>query len=156
MDTVMPVSGTPDAIAAVTSLLLSLGVSHAEEALALAAGLAVVAADGGTEDPRRRAMLRLGEWFSRNLGQPALDPEQAFLIGRAAFVAVDGAKRWPGVLLADAPPADFIEALAAQAPRPCPVVPPLPMAVQPIEAPSLFAPLAALVRGVTPGGARTA
>jgi hypothetical protein len=155
MDTVMAVSVPPDAIAAVASLLLSLGINNAAEALPLATALATVA-EGAVEEPRRQAMRRLGEWFSRHLGQPDLDPDQAFLIGRAAFVAADAAKRWPGVLLADAPPAEFIEALAAQAPRLSPALPPLQMVAQPLEAPSLLAPVTALIRGVPPGGARTA
>jgi hypothetical protein len=154
MDTVMAVSVPPDAFAAVASLLLSLGINNAAEALPLATALATVA-EGAVEEPRRRAMRRIGEWFARHLGQPELDPEQAFLIGRAAFVAADAAKRWPGVLLADAPP-EFVEALVAQAPRLSPALPALPMVAQPLEAPSLLAPVAAAIRGVLPGGARTA
>jgi hypothetical protein len=157
MDTVMSVSGQQDALVAVVGLLRSLGLNNTNEVIAAAARLAASGPAGDdTDDVRRLAIARLGGWFGRQLGQPDLDPEHAFLVGRAAFVEIDAANRWPGVLLAETAPADFAEALTKQAPRACPIVPATAMAAQALEAPSPFSPLVWLIRGLLAGGARTA
>jgi hypothetical protein len=154
MDAVSVMRPDRQPAAAVLDLLRSLGVRDPNTLYALAARLP--APTDGAEEPARAARVILGEWFGRLLNQPDLDAEQAFLIGRAAFVAVDGGSRYPGALMAEEPPADFCEELRRNVPLASPAAAPAVMLVQSLDPPALLAPIAALVRGARAKGARPA
>jgi hypothetical protein len=73
-------------------------------------------------------------WFTAALGDAVGAGEDPLAVGRAAFVLVDGARRWPGALLAEPAPelaAALRRAARLAAPRPAP----LPMPVQRLERP---------------------
>ena len=138
----------------VLDLLRSLGVRDPNTLYALAARLPAPADDAG--DPTRAARVILGEWFGRLLAQADLDAEQAFLLGRAAFVAVDGGKRYPGALMTEDPPAEFLGELRRQVPQPSPAAAPAAMLVQSLAPPAVLAPVAALLGGARAKGAKAA
>ena len=102
------------------------------------------------------ARVILGEWFGRLLGRTDLDAEQAFLLGRAAFVALDGGSRYPGALMTEDAPAEFTAELHRSVPQPSPAAAPAAMLVQSLDPPALLAPVAALLRGAGPKGANAA
>ena len=132
--------------APVLDLLRSLGVRDPHTLYALAARLPAPAVDG-TGDPTRAARVILGEWFGRLLNRVDLDAEQAFLLGRAAFVALDGGNRYPGALMSEEPPTDFCAELRRNMPYASPAAAPAVMMVQSLDPPALLAPVAALFRG---------
>jgi len=138
----------------VLDLLRSLGLREPNMLYALAVRLPASANDGG-EDPARAARAILGEWFAALMDRSDLDAEEAFLLGRAAFVALDGANRFPGMLLAEEVPADFLAELRRQVPQPAPAAAPAVMLVQSLDPPAFMAPLAALL-GTRPKGANAA
>ncbi|HUL08414.1 MAG TPA: hypothetical protein VLV76_18960 [Candidatus Acidoferrum sp.] len=140
---------------AVLDLLRSLGVRDPNTLYALAARLPAAPPDGAG-DPARAARVILGEWFGRLLERPELDAEQAFLVGRAAFVGLDGGSRYPGALMADEPPAELCAELRQGVPLPSPAAAPAAMLVQSLDPPALLAPVAALLRGTRTKGANAA
>src|SRR5215470_4320821 len=101
----------------VLDLLRSLGVREPNILYALAARLPASASDTG-QDPAGAARAILGEWFARLMDRSDLDAGQAFLLGRAAFVALDGASRYPGMLMADESPPELVAELRRQVPQP--------------------------------------
>jgi hypothetical protein len=131
--------------APVLDLLRSLGLRDPNTLYALAARLPAPPVDGA-DYPTRAARAILGEWFGRLLNRTDLDAEQAFLLGRAAFVAVDGGNRYPGALMSEEPPADFCAELRRNAPCASPAAAPAAMVVQSLDPPALLAPVAALFR----------
>jgi hypothetical protein len=137
----------------VLDLLRSLGVSDANTLYALAARLPTPAADG---DPTRAARVILGEWFARLLSRTDLDAEQAFLLGRAAFVAIDGGNRYPGALMTEEPSNEFRVELHRNVPLSSPAAAPMAMPVRPLDAPGILAPVAALFRSARAKGANVA
>ncbi len=155
MDAVSVMRQDRQPAAAVLDLLRSLGVRDPNTLYALAARLPAASGDG-VEEPARAARVILGEWFGRLLNRTDLDAEQAFLLGRAAFVAVDGGNRYPGALMTEEPPADFCEELRRNMPLASPAVAPAVMLVQSLDPAALLAPIAALVRGARAKGARPA
>jgi hypothetical protein len=84
------------------------GRETADEAGALAAR-ALEAAQGS-----------LTAWFARVLDEAVPEGRPPLLLGRAAFRLCDGAVHWPGVLLSEHPPAEFIDALRVAMPAPTP------------------------------------
>jgi hypothetical protein len=73
-------------------------------------------------------------WFAQALGDAVAAGEDPLAVGRAAFVLVDGARRWPGALLAE-PPAELAAVLRRAARLAAPRPAPLPMPVQRLERP---------------------
>lgn len=138
----------------VLDLLRSLGVRDPNTLYALAARLPVPA--DGAGDPTRAARVILGEWFGRLLAQADLDAEQAFLLGRAAFVAVDGGNRYPGALMTEDPPAEFAAELRREVPQPSAAAAPAAMLVQSLAPPAVLAPVAALLGVARAKGAKVA
>lgn len=66
------------------------------------------------------AQQSLAAWFAHVLDETVPNGQPPLLLGRAAFRLCDGAARWPGVLLSENPPADFIDALRVSTPAPTP------------------------------------
>jgi hypothetical protein len=95
----------------------------------------------------------LGEWFGRLLSRADLDAEQAFLLGRAAFVAIDGGNRYPGALMADEPANEFRAELHQNVPLASPAAAPMAMPVRSLDAPAALAPITALSRWARVKGA---
>jgi hypothetical protein len=154
MDAVSVIRHDRQPAAPVLDLLRSLGVRDPNTLYALAARLPAGAEGAG--DPARGARVILGEWFARLLAQADLDAEQAFLLGRAAFVAVDGGNRYPAALMTEDPPAEVLTELRRQVPQPSPAAAPAAMLVQSLAPPALLAPVAALLGGVRAKGANAA
>jgi len=154
MDAVSVMRQDRQPAAPVLDLLRSLGVSDANTLYALAARLP--AAADGVGDPTRAARVILGEWFARLLNRMDLDAEQAFLAGRAAFVALDGGNRYPGALMTEEPPAEFCAELRRNMPLPTPAAAPAVMLAQSLDPPPLLAPIAALFRTDRAKGANAA
>jgi hypothetical protein len=155
MDAVSVMRQERQPAAAVLDLLRSLGVRDPNTLYALAARLPAAPSDGA-EEPARAARVILGEWFSRLLNRTDLDAGHAFLLGRAAFVAIDGGNRYAGALMAEEPSAHFCEELRASVPLASPAAAPAVMMVQSLDPPPLLAPIAALVRSARTKGARPA
>jgi len=155
MDAVSVMRHDRQPAAPVLDLLRSLGVRDPNTLYALAARLPAPTVDGA-EETARAARVILGEWFARLLDRPGLDAEQAFLLGRAAFVALDGGNRYPGALMAEEPAGDFCEELRKNLPQPSPAAAPAVMMVQSLDPPALLAPVAALFRGARAKGANHA
>jgi hypothetical protein len=150
------VTFTPELGLAAPQLLSSLGLRDVGEIERLTRQLVASTASEDADLVNNVAVTQLGEWFARCLGRDDLSAEQAFVIGRAAFVGLDGANGWPGVLLSDAPPADFLSGMAGVVVQPCP--PSLP-SVMPTQSLSSRGPLAFLLRvlrGSPARGTRTA
>ena len=145
MDAVSVMRHERQPAAPVLDLLRSLGVRDPNTLYALATRLPAPA--DSAEDPAHAARVILGEWFARLLDQPGLDTAQAFLLGRAAFVALDGGNRYPGALMAEEPAGDFCEELRKNLPLASPAAAPAVMMVQSLDPPALLAPVAALFRG---------
>ena len=141
------VTFTPDLGLAAPQLLNSLGIRDAAEIDRLARQLIASTASDDADLVNNVAVTRLGEWFARCLQQDDLSAEQAFVIGRAAFVAVDGADRWPGVLLSEAPPADFLRDIVGVVIQPCPPSLPAVMPTQNLENHSMLAWVVRVLRG---------
>ncbi len=155
MDAVSVMRQDRQPAAPVLDLLRSLGVRDPNTLYALAARLPASPADGA-EDPARAARVILGEWFARLLNRTDLDADQAFLTGRAAFVAVDGGNRYPGALMTEEPPGEFCEELRRNAPLASPAAAPAVMMVQSLDPPALLAPIVALFRGARAKRAKSA
>jgi hypothetical protein len=77
----------------------------------------------GPDDIAARALeiaeQELTAWFARMLDGRLPEGQPPLLLGRAAFRLCGGA-RWPGALLSESPPADFVEALRVAMPLPTP------------------------------------
>ena len=74
-------------------------------------------------------------WLTAVLGAEHLAGQPALLIGRAAFLACDGAAKWPDLILVDEPlPEAFVVAMRAAAPLLAPMPAPGAMAAQSLEA----------------------
>ncbi len=155
MDAVSVMRQDRQPAAPVLDLLRSLGVSDANTLYGLAARLPTPAADG-VGDPTRAARVILGEWFARLLSRTDIDAEQAFLLGRAAFVAIDGGNRYPGALMTEEPPNEFRVELHQSVPLPSPAAAPMAMPVRSLEAPAVLAPMTALFRRARVKGANVA
>src|SRR5262249_48364549 len=140
MDAVSVMRHERQPAAPVLDLLRSLGVRDPNTLYALAARLPAPA--DGAADPTRAVRVILGEWFGRMLGPAELDAEQAFLLGRAAFVALDGGNRFPGALMTEDPPAEFAVELRRLVPQPSPDAAPAAMLVQSLAPPALLTPVA--------------
>jgi hypothetical protein len=152
MDAVSVMRHDRQPAAPILDLLRSLGVRDPNTLYALAARLP----GEGAEDPARAARVILGEWFARLLGRSDLDAEQAFLLGRAAFVAIDGGNRHPGALMTEEPSNEFRVELHQNVPLPSPAPAPMAMPVRSLDAPGVLAPIAALVRTARIKGANVA
>jgi len=147
---------TPDLTLAAASLLRSLGLRDEVEVERLAKELVPSAETEDADMAHNVAVTRLGDWFARALGRADLSAEQAFVAGRAAFTMLDGAERWPGVLLSETPPADFATTLALWVPEPCPPTLPAAMPTQPLQRPGLLAASGRWLRGSPSRSARVA
>jgi len=128
----------------ILDLLRSFGIGDPNLLHALAARLP---APTDIDDPTRAARVVLGQWFARLLDRPDLDAEDAFRLGRAAFVALGNDRRWAAGLL-DENAADELRArLRDCLPHACPVAAQTVMLVQPLDPPAPIAALAGLLRG---------
>jgi len=152
MDAVSVIRHDRQPAAPVLDLLRSLGVRDPQALYALAARLPAAPADAAG-DPAHATRVILGEWFGRLLDRTDLDAEQAFLVGRAAFVVLDGGNRYPGALMSEDPPAEFCAELRQNAPLPSPAAAPAAMLVQSLAAPALLASVAAFFRDARAKGA---
>jgi len=94
------------------------------------------------DDPTGAAQTAIGEWFAPLLNQDAISADQAFRLGRAAFITQGCASRWPMALLADELPQGFADRLRQGLPIGCPPDMPTAMVVQSLSSP---APLASMV-----------
>jgi hypothetical protein len=128
----------------VLDLLRSLGIDDPNILYALAAKLP---APADVDDPARAARVVLGQWFARLLDRPDLEAEEAFLLGRAGFVALAGGSRWGNALLADDTPAELCVELRQNLPLPCPTAAQTLMLVQSLDPPAPVAGFVALFRG---------
>jgi hypothetical protein len=128
----------------VLDLLRSFGIDDPNVLSALAAKLP---APADIDDPARAARIVLGQWFAHLLDRPDLDPEEAFLLGRAGFVAVAGGSRWAKALLTDDTAGELCAKLRQSLPLPCPTAAQTVMLVQSLDPPTPFAALAAWFRG---------
>lgn len=152
MDAVSVMRHDRQPAAAILDLLRSLGVGDPNTLYALAARLPA----DGAEDPARAARVILGEWFARLLSRTDLDAEQAFLLGRAAFVAIDGGNRYPGALMTEEPSNEFRVELHRNVPLSSPAAAPMTMPVRSLDAPGALAPVTALFRPALVKGANVA
>jgi hypothetical protein len=152
MDAVSVMRHDRQPAALILDLLRSLGVRDPNTLYALAARLP----GEGAEDPARAARVILGEWFARLLGRSDLDAEQAFLLGRAAFVAIDGGNRYPGALMSDEPSNEFRAELHQNVPLSSPAAAPMAMPARSLDAPGVTAPVRALFRPAGVKGANVA
>jgi hypothetical protein len=108
--------------------LESFGLPHGEQREALVLRFVGEAMDRGQvlgrDDLARRALKiteqELAAWFGRVLDEALPEGQQPLLLGRAAFLLCGGATRWPGALLSENPPADFVDALRVAMPAPTP------------------------------------
>ena len=155
MDAVSVMRHDRQPAAPVLDLLRSLGIDDPNTLYALAARLPAPP-DDGAKDPARAARVILGEWFARSLSRTDLDAEQAFLLGRAAFAAIDGGNRFPGALMADEPSNEFRAELHQSVPLPSPAAAPMTMPVRSLDAPAALAPITALFRWARVKGANVA
>ena len=128
----------------ILDLLRSLGIDDPNVLYALAAKLP---APLDIDDPARAARIVLGQWFAGLLERPDLEPEEAFLIGRAAFVALGGGGRWAETLLADDAGDELCANLRQTLPIPCPTAAQTVMLVQSLDPPAPIAGLAAWFGG---------
>jgi hypothetical protein len=99
----------------------------------------------------------LAAWFAQVLDEAVPEGQPPLLLGRAAFRLCDGGRSWPGVLLSESPPADFIHALRVAMPAPTPPEEQGAMLAQDFESWSLrdLAP-SRLGRAILGGGERQA
>lgn len=128
----------------ILDLLRSLGIDDPNILYTVAAKLP---APADIDDPARAARVVLGQWFARLLDRPDLDAEEAFLLGRAGFVALAGGSRWADALLAEDTPAELCTKLQQSLPLPCPTAAQTVMLVQSLDPPTPVAGFAALFRG---------
>jgi hypothetical protein len=94
------------------------------------------------DDPTGAAQTAIGEWFVPLLNQDEISADEAFRLGRAAFVTQGCASRWPMALLADELPQGFADRLRQGLPIGCPPDMPTAMVVQSLSSP---APLSSIV-----------
>ena len=130
--------------APILDMLRSFGIADANALYALAARLSAAA---DADDPARGARTVIGQWFARLLERADLEPEDAFRLGRAAFAAAGGDRRWPKALLADDTPGALSELLRQSLPCPCPAADQAAMVVQSLDPPVPLAAGAAWLRG---------
>jgi hypothetical protein len=128
----------------ILDLLRSFGIDDPHTLYALAARLP---APADIDDPARAARIVLGQWFARLLGRPDLEAEEAFLLGRAAFVALGGDGRWAKALLADDAADELCAKLRQSLPLPCPTAAQTVMLVQSLDPPAPLAGFAAWFGG---------
>ena len=94
------------------------------------------------EDPKESACMHVEQafeaWLTAVLGAEMLGGQPALPIGRAAFLACEGAAAWGElILVADGLPQEFIAAMRAAAPTLAPAPMPGAMAAQSLESWSL-------------------
>jgi hypothetical protein len=128
----------------IVDLLRSLGIADPNLLRSLAVRLP---APADIHDPTRAARIVIGQWFARVVENPDVDAEDAFRLGRAAFVALDGGSRWAGALLDDSAPAELRTKLRQYLPRCCPAAAQTVMLVQPLDPPVPMAAIAGWFRG---------
>jgi hypothetical protein len=128
----------------ILDLLRSLGIADPNVLYALAANLP---APSDVDDPARTARIVLGQWFARLLDRPDLEPEEAFVLGRAAFVALGGDGRWARALLTDDISDELCTTMRQNLPIPCPSAAQTVMLVQSLDAPAPVASLTGWLRG---------
>jgi hypothetical protein len=129
---------------AILDLLRSFGIVDPNALHELAARLP---APADIDDPTRAARTVLGQWFVRLVDRPDVDAEDAFLFGRAVFVASGGSVRWPRALLTEDAPDELCAKLRQSLPLPCPAAAQTVMVVQSLEVPAPLAGVAAWFRG---------
>lgn len=116
------VPGFDTARRALATLLTGFGVPRGPQ-LDVAAGRLArrlpPLAEGGEEEPLALADAELRLWLGAVLGLENTPELPA--IGRAAYLACDGPRKWAGCLLADPPPPAFVGAMRAAMP---PLTPP--------------------------------
>jgi len=142
MDGLNTLPGDRQASAPILDLLRSFGFEDSNTLYSLAARLP--AAD--IDDPTRAARIAIGQWFARLLDQAELDAEEAFLLGRAAFTAVDCNRRRPESFLAEEVPGELVSRLRLSLRVSCPPDTPAVMMVQPLDPPAPFAAVVAWFR----------
>jgi hypothetical protein len=98
------------------------------------------------DDPAGAAQTAIGEWFAPLLKQDEITAEDAFRLGRAAFVTQGCASRWPMALLADELPQGFADRLRQGLPIGCPPDMPTAMVVQSLRSPTPLASIVAWLR----------
>jgi hypothetical protein len=130
----------------ILDLLRSFGIDDPNILDSLAARLP---APADIDDPTRAARTMLGQWFAQVLDQPDLESEEAFLLGRAVFVAVGGGGRWAKALLADDAPDELCTKLRQSLPFPCPTAAQTVMVVQSLDPPAPLAGFATWFGGGT-------
>ncbi|MGH6929806.1 MAG: hypothetical protein ACREEV_15925 [Dongiaceae bacterium] len=128
----------------ILDLLRSFGIGDPNVLCALAARLPAAA---DSDDPTRAARTVLGQWFAPLLDRPDVDVEDAFLLGRAVFVALGGAGRWPRALLTEEAPEELCAKLRRGLPLPCPDAAQTVMIIQSLDPPSPLTGFAAWFRG---------
>lgn len=128
----------------ILDLLRSFGIGDPSILCALAARLP---APADIDDPTRAARIVLGQWFAGLLGRADLEAEEAFLLGRAAFVALGGGNRWAKALLADDAPDELCAKLRQSLPLPCPTAAQTVMVIQSLDPPAPLAGFAAWFHG---------
>lgn len=128
----------------ILDLLRSFGIGDPNILYALAGRLP---APADIDDPTRAARTVLGQWFARLLDRPDVDAEDAFLLGRAVFVALGGSARWPRALLAEDAPEELCAKLRQSLPLPCPAAAQTVMVIQSLDSPAPLAGVAAWFRG---------
>lgn len=136
----------------IVDLLRSFGIGDPSLLRSLAARLP---APADIHDPTRAARIAIGQWFARVIENPDFDAEDAFRLGRAAFVALDGGRRWANALLEDDAPDELRAKLRQCLPRSCPDAAQTLMLVQPLDPPVPMAAFAGWFRG-RPGTVRPA
>jgi hypothetical protein len=129
--------------APIHDLLRSFGFEDPNTLHSLAARLPTPADD---EDPAGAAQTAIGEWFVPLLNHDEITAEEAFRLGRAAFVTQECARRWPMALLADELPQGFADRLRQGLPIGCPPDMPTAMVVQSLDSPAPFASIVAWFR----------
>lgn len=148
MDTMNAALKAPLDTRPVEALVRSFGLSdprHVERAVAAAlAGLPQRARSADAVASHARG--RIADWLAAALDSDDPDDGRLIALGRAAFLAIDGPRRWGGRFLAeDELPEPFVHALRRAAPRPRPPERPAAMPDQPLDP---MTPVVALARMV--------
>jgi hypothetical protein len=152
MDAMSALQDDQHPAAPIVDLLRSLGIVDPNLLRSLAVRLPAAA---DIDDPTRAARMAIGQWFARLIENPDFDAEDAFRLGRAAFVALDGGRRWANALLEDDAPDELRTKLRQCLPRSCPDAAQTLMLVQPLDPPVPMAAFAGWFRG-RPGTVRPA
>lgn len=114
------VKAAPDLRRRIIAYFRSLGYRDPEQLRRLADSFAsALSAEVATPDAAVAEVRRsVASVFRAGLGMAELSDDRAEALGRAAFVTIGGAARWPGLFLSrgEAAPASFAGALAAAIP----------------------------------------